>query len=105
MTDEQKEFYDDLLMEQQEQMQEKKMRKEILNILKEWKSEAGVKSIILVGAYPDASRTIKICTSRPGLMIGKGGETYDKYKKKLKAICPRMERIEFIETDNCWHIR
>ena len=53
------------------------MRKEISNIIKEWKDEAGIKGIILVSVYPDFRDTIKICTDRAGLMIGKGGELID----------------------------
>ena len=80
------------------------MRKEISNIIKEWKEEAGVKRIILVGVYPDFRDTIRICTDRPGLMIGKGGELVDKYKEKLKEHNKKLEHIEFVETDS-WFIR
>lgn len=80
------------------------MRKEMSNIIKEWKEEAGVKGIILVGAYPEFRDTIKICTDKPGLMIGKGGELVDKYKEKLKEHNKELEHIEFVETDR-WFIR
>lgn len=80
------------------------MRKDISNIIKEWKDEAGVKGIILVGAYPSIRETIKICTDRPGFMIGKGGELVNKYTEKLKEICPKLKEIEFVETDS-WYIR
>ena len=80
------------------------MRKEISNIINEWKEEAGVKGIILVGAYPDFRDTIRICTDRPGFMIGKGGELVDKYREKLKEYNKKLERIEFVETDS-WFIR
>lgn len=46
------------------------MRKDISALIKEWKDEAGVTGIILVGAYPSIRDTIKICTDKPGLMIG-----------------------------------
>lgn len=80
------------------------MRKEISNIIKEWKEEAGVKSMILVSEFADFRDTIKICTDRPGVMIGKGGELVDKYKEKLKAFNPKLEKIEFVVTDS-WYIR
>ena len=80
------------------------MRKEISNIIKEWKEEAGVNGIILVGVYPDFRDTIRICTDRPGLMIGKGGELVDKYREKLKEHNKELEHIEFVETDS-WFIR
>ena len=37
-------------------------------------------------------------------MIGKGGELFDKYKKKLKEFNQNLEHIEFVETDS-WYIR
>jgi len=80
------------------------MKQEISEIIKEWKDEAGVKDIILVGARSSCLRTIKICTSRPGAMIGLGGELHDKYKEKLKKVNPVLEHIEFVETDS-WYIK
>ena len=80
------------------------MRKEISSIIKEWKDEAGVKGIVLVSPYSTFRGTIKICTDKPGLMIGKGGELVDKYKEKLKEFNSYLERIEFVETDS-WYIR
>ena len=89
-----------------EQLKEQKstMRKEISNIIKEWKYEANVKGVVLVGVYADFRDTIRICTDKPGLMIGKGGELFDKYKKKLKEFNQNLEHIEFVETDS-WYIR
>ena len=80
------------------------MRKEISNIIKEWKDEAGVDGIILVGVYPSFRKTIKICTDKPGFMIGKGGELIKKYQEKLKEINHNLKNIEFVETD-CWYIK
>ena len=84
--------------------EEIKMRKEISNIIKEWKDEAGVKGIVLVSVYSNFRDTIKICTDKSGVMIGKGGELVDKYKKKLKEFNHNLEHIEFVETDS-WFIR
>ena len=80
------------------------MKKDISNIIKKWKDEANVKGVILVSVYADFRDTIKICTDRPGVMIGKNGELVDKYKKKLKEFNPNLEHIEFVETDS-WYIR
>ena len=80
------------------------MKKDISNIIKKWKDEANVKGVILVSVYADFRDTIKICTDRPGVMIGKNGELVDKYKKKLKEFNPNLEHIEFVETDS-WFIR
>lgn len=75
------------------------MRKEISSIIKEWKEEAGVNGIVLISAYSMSTKTIKICTDKPGPMIGMGGRLINKYQEKLKEINPRLENIEFIETD------
>ena len=80
------------------------MIKEITAIIKEWKEEAGVKGIILIGAYPTFRKTIKICTDKPGFMIGRCGELVNKYQEKLKTINPNLEKIEFVETDS-WYIK
>ena len=80
------------------------MRKEISSIFKEWKKEAGVKGVILLGVFPGLRDTIKVCTDKPGFMIEKGGSLLDKYKKKLKEYNPGLENIEFIETDS-WYIK
>lgn len=36
--------------------------------------------------------TITVCTSRPGLIIGKGGQEVDKLKEELKKSPTRMYR-------------
>lgn len=80
------------------------MHKELSKLIKEWKDEAGVKSIILIGAYPTARHKLKICTDRPGLMIGFHGKLINKYKNKIQEKFPNIEEIEFIETDK-WFIK
>ena len=80
------------------------MRREISEIIKEWKDEAGVKGILLVSVGSCSRDAIKICTDKPGCMIGKGGILYDKYKNKLQEINPKLKQIDFVETDS-WFIR
>lgn len=80
------------------------MRKEISSIIKEWKDEAGVKGLVLVSKYSNFSETLRICTDKPGLMVGKGGELIQKYKEKLKEVNSYLEYIEFVETDS-WYIK
>ena len=63
-------------------MEEKRLRRDISEIIKEWKNEAGVEDIILIGVYADFRDTIKICTNKPGWMIGKGGELFYKSTSK-----------------------
>lgn len=80
------------------------MRKEISSIFEEWKREAGVEGVILLGVFPKLRDTIKVCTDKPGFMIGKGGILVEKYKEKLKRYNHKLERIEFVETDS-WYIK
>ena len=82
------------------------MTREISAIIKEWKEEAGIdeKHIILVGVYSLSRDTIKICTDRPGWMIGKHGVLHDKYLAKLQNVNTNLKSIEFVETDS-WYIR
>ena len=80
------------------------MRREISETIKAWKDEAGVKGIVLVSNYSEFRNKITICTDRPGYMIGKGGKLVDKYRDKLKEFNPRLESIEFVETDR-WFIK
>lgn len=80
------------------------MRKEISKIIKEWKDEAGVNSIVLVSVYSDFRDTIKICTDKCGYMIGFKGELHNKYFNKLKEVNSHLEKVEFVETDS-WYIK
>lgn len=80
------------------------MSNEISKIIKEWKDEAGVEGLILIGVFPSFRETITICTDRPGLMIGNGGRLINKYKEKLKNINRNLKDIKFVETDS-WYIK
>lgn len=75
------------------------MHREIERIVREWKKESKCPGIIQVGVYATFRDTIRICTSRPGYLIGKGGWLYNKYLEKLKEINPNLEKIEFVETE------
>lgn len=80
------------------------MTKYISDIIKEWKDEAGVNGVVLVGAHYYSDGVLKICTDRPGLMIGIGGSLVNKYKEKLNKVDRYIKEIEFVETDP-WYIR
>lgn len=80
------------------------MKKELSNVIKEWKTEAGVKSAILVNAYSSTKKTLTICTDKPGLMIGKQGVVINKYLEKIKEVAPNVKNIEFVQTDK-WYIK
>ena len=82
------------------------MLKDIKKIIKEWKDEAGLNhnDIVLISACPTIRETLKICTNKPGWMIGKGGFLYEKYKEKIIGQFKSIKNIEFVETDS-WYIR
>lgn len=73
------------------------MNKNICNILKEWKQEAGIKYSCLF-QYSRFNNTICIYTSRPACFIGLHGTLYDKYKEKLKNEISQNIYVAFIET-------
>lgn len=80
------------------------MTREISDIIKEWKDEAGVKGVVLVGKSYYNDGKLKICTDRPGMMIGFRGELVNKYTEKLNKVDKYIKEIEFVETDP-WYIR
>ncbi len=80
------------------------MTREISELIKQWKDEAGVTGVVQVGMHYYKDGKLKICTSRPGLMIGYRGELVAKYKEKLNKIDRYIKEIEFVETDS-WYIR
>lgn len=80
------------------------MNKEIINIIEEWKHEAGVKGIILVSRHADTHSVIKICTHSPKDMIGEKYALINKYRAKLKEINPNLKHIELVNTE-MWYIR
>jgi small subunit ribosomal protein S3 len=41
--------------------------------------------------------TITICTARPGIVIGKGGQDVDKLKEELKKLCKKDVQINIFE--------
>ena len=80
------------------------MTREIHNIIKEWKHEAGVQGIILTGYTSPNSPFLTIFTSNPGLMIGYHGELKDKYIKKLRTVMNGLIEVHFVITDK-YYIR
>ena len=80
------------------------MTREIHDIIKEWKHEAGVRGIILTNNTYSGSPYLTIFTSNPGLMIGYHGELKDKYIKKLRTVMNGLIEVHFVETDE-YYIR
>ena len=74
------------------------MIKELKSIIYEWKQTAGVNDLVTISAFPRSKLTI--CTTRPGLFIGRGGVLVDEYREKLRKILPHLEYIQFVETDS-----
>lgn len=71
------------------------------DIIKEWRIEAKVEMPVLY-KYNSFNKTLTICTSRPGYMIGYKGQLIEKYQEKLnKAYFTRkINEIKFIEVEN-----
>lgn len=80
------------------------MTREIHNIIKEWKHEAGVRGIILISHTSPSSHYFTIFTSNPGLMIGYHGELKDKYIEKLRIEMKGLLDVHFVDTDK-YYIR
>ena len=57
---------------------------------------AACSSTISVGISPKLI-TITVCTSRPGLIIGKGGQEVDKLKEELKKVTDKDVQINIFE--------
>lgn len=73
----------------------------IQKIIKQWKKEAGTNRVVQWKLCMD--KTLKIYTSQPGFLIGKGGALVDKYKEIFKQeLGVRFEKIDMIETDWLW---
>ena len=69
--------------------------KKIQEIIRQWKQECGITHMIL---FRYSSHVLKICTDRPGIMIGLHGITVYKYTDIFKSYDKNFEKIEFIET-------
>ena len=70
--------------------------KKIQEIIRQWKQECGITHTIL---FRYSHNVLKICTDKPGVMIGFRGSTVDKYTEIFKSYDRDFEKIEFIETN------
>ena len=70
--------------------------KKIQEIIRQWKQECGITHTIL---FRYSCNILKICTDKPGIMIGCHGSTAYKYTEIFKSYDNDFEKIEFIETD------
>lgn len=69
--------------------------KKIQEIIRQWKQECGITHMIL---FRYSHNVLKICTDKPGIMLGFHGSTVDKYTDIFKSYDKNFEKIEFIET-------
>ena len=73
----------------------------IVKILKAWKAEAKVKEPILYTINyktENDGSILNLYTCHPGALIGKGGETYNKYKAAIQQQYPYISGINFVDT-------
>ena len=80
------------------------MNREFSKIMKNWKDEAKVDGIILLGVGAPYSPTLTIYTDRHGAMIGRAGNTYYKYKEIIQKTLPHVKEVKLVETDR-WYIK
>lgn len=73
---------------------------EVKAIMEDWKKEVKLRGVIQISSnFNPESTELTICTSAPGLMIGKKGVDIKKYKERLKEFAPNLDKIIFVETD------
>ena len=74
----------------------------VWNIMFDWKKEAGVTSPI-VWKWNNKRNKVCLYTTRPGLLIGRGGEMYQKYVRLLSEANPvkfKENGVDIIECDD-----
>ena len=72
------------------------LRNKINKVIQYWKEDAHLHEPIMYDINYD-TKEITIYTTRPGLLIGVGGEIVNKYKEKMKEVFPLFERFLFKE--------
>lgn len=70
--------------------------KKIQEIIRQWKQECGITHTIL---FRYSCNVLKICTDKPGIMVGFHGSMVYKYTEIFKGYDKNFEKIEFIETN------
>ena len=68
--------------------------KHVETILKEWKKECLIREPIL---YTFSMGLLRIFTTRPGIMIGRAGITYNKYNDIMQNTLIGFKGLEFVE--------
>lgn len=72
---------------------------QIEKTLEQWKAEACM-TCPMMFAYKPVEGKLQVFTSRPGLLIGKGGVLFDKYQNIFqKDPLLHIQRVELFETD------
>ena len=70
--------------------------KKIQETIRHWKQECGITHTVL---FRYSGNVLKICTDKPGIMIGFRGSTVYKYTEIFKSYDSDFEKVEFVETD------
>lgn len=68
--------------------------KKVAAILRQWKHEAGVTTTVKFGLR---GKTLTVCTSQCGFMVGRAGTIINKYRQMFKDYDVEIENIELIE--------
>ena len=76
-------------------VEDSKIRKYIETRLEERQANSSVSKIVIERTLKLV--TVTICTSRPGLIIGKGGQEVDKLKEELKKLTEKDIQINIFE--------
>lgn len=72
-------------------VEDSKIRKYIETRLEERQANSSVSKIVIERTLKLV--TVTICTSRPGLIIGKGGQEVDKLKEELKKLTEKIYKL------------
>lgn len=67
------------------------------NFLEDWCKEAKINEP--VGYKYRSGEGFTIYTNHPGIMIGKAGVLYNKYKERLQSEFGKNDKIQFVEID------
>ena len=74
--------------------------KEVKDVMKTWKKEAGLKHPIMY-EFDENNKKLIIYTSNPSILIGKAGKLVNKYTLILKSIMEQeCDDVAFKEVNN-----
>ena len=80
------------------------MVKPLLNIIKDWKTEAKADGLIHVNYGAPYKKELILYTGQPGMLIGRAGDLFYKYKAIIQEKYPHIKEVKLIEVDG-WYIK